>query len=127
MLPVELTPDIDRTDHEYPTGARNWPNEAQTRMLEQTANYIVDDPIKQGADTPARPARMPVIFFTAINWIHSFMEEHPKLVWDPPQQWVQQAYGIMQPFQERSNIAQPSHIAYGSLFEMNPQQYESLR
>lgn len=127
MLPLQLTPDVSSADHRYPTGARFWPNEYNDRMLEETRDWVVDDPIKQGADTLARPARMPIVFFTAVNWIHSFMEDHFKLVWDPPQTWVQQAYGVMQPVQERSNIATPSHIAYGSLFELTPPQYESLR
>ena len=126
MIPV-LTPDVTTDDHRFPTGARNWPAAANVRMAEDTANYIVDDPIKVGAVTPCRPARMPVVFFTAINWIHSFMEDQFKYVWDSPTDWIQQSYGVMQPYGERSNIRTPSHIAYGSLFDMEPYQYESLR
>ena len=120
MPPVFLTPNIERYENRQ-RQATFTAAEVDTRMDERTANYVVDDPIKQGAVTPTRPARWPVIYFLAKSWIRSVDRWHPKFVWDPPGQWIQQNYGVQQPYTERANIRTPSNIAYGSLFELHPQ------
>lgn len=75
--------------------------------------------IRQGVDTPSRPARMPIAILTGMEpdavaegrFTAAIIGPHPHATYPTTR---------MTPDNLRTNIRVPSHVAYGSLFTSAP-------
>lgn len=102
-------------------GIRASAGEANVRVPVQKPFQEAPDPIREGA-TPARPAQVQVVTFS-----REFYDSHDSgafIMGNPDyynEAWT--PYGRQAPWVERSNIAPPQHVAYGSLFQYEPYVY----
>lgn len=107
------------TMDEPPAQITNFGGIAQVRPLVGVFPQEAPDSIKQGRDTPGRPARYPIAILTGIEpnavaegrFVAAIIGPHPHATY---------ARGAMAADGERSNIAVPPHVAYGSLFIAGP-------
>lgn len=107
-------PILGRMERPAPTGLTS--AELNVRPVEGVGEQRAPDPIRQG-DTPARPARMPIVVFgTHRGPVATFFGVRtiaPNHVAAIPK-------GRQLPTVERTNIRRPPAIAYGSIYELDP-------
>lgn len=111
---------------EHAQGAQLTADSLNVRPTESVSPQRAPDPIRQG-DTSVRPARMPVAVMTDPTtfgmWgVDEFIPMGKNLTARFATGRLPQGVSV-QAVAPRPNITRPSAIAYGSLFELSPQNY----
>lgn len=104
-----------RQDTDPHSGAL-WTSPAlNVRPVELIDRYKVPDPIRDGFDTPCRPARWPIVTFQNRASIMAVQQDDFGVVQSLPHHTAAMPRGYMVPMGERANIQRTQADAYGNL------------
>jgi hypothetical protein len=92
------------------------------RATEHFSIHQAPEAPRQG-DTPARPARVPVVTFNSAASIRAVMEDDFRFAIIAPNPGAQVLNGHQAPWNERANIHRRQAEAYGSLVTLDPPNY----
>jgi len=141
MLPTVLTPHVVEKPH-HPSGPRFTAAQRNVRVDNRVHPHRSPDPPRQG-DTPevgslllmapSRRAKYQTYVSLNIADIQAVQDDDfGRHVLRGQGKWlqanqIQQLPGAQLPFNERANVRKPSAVAYGSLFELTPNQEYTYR
>jgi hypothetical protein len=111
---------IKRRPAQGPGHAQRSAAALNVRPVEQISAHQAPDPVRYG-DTPARPARMPIVTFLNIAGYKAVMSDDFWLSILARKQHASTLHGPTGGYGERSNVYKPAADAYGNLILMYPQ------